>query len=85
MTCENSLCIPGATNDIIAGEDAVVGLDVAGQDLLAGDIAANADVVGEEPEKKSDGCSTSGTSNSAALLLVLMALLAMVAIRRQES
>jgi hypothetical protein len=78
-TCEDSLCLPGATDDVVSG-DAVVGLDgAAGQDLQGTDVA------GEEPEKKSSSCSTTGTSNSAALLLLLVTLLAMFAVRRQES
>jgi hypothetical protein len=71
--------------DLVCGEAGLCAAGTTDGDVVSGDVAG--DVSGEEPSSGggSSGCSTTGASNGSALLLVLMALLGMVAIRRQEA
>lgn len=72
--------------DLVCGEAGLCEAEaVEGDVVTEGDAAG--DVASEEPSSggSSSSCSTTGGSDSSALLLVLMALLAMAGIRRQEA
>jgi hypothetical protein len=71
------------TEGLVCGEAAL-----CIEEVVEGDVVSEADVTGGEKPKDeggSSGCTTSNSANGAPLALILMALLAMVAIRRENA
>ncbi len=84
-SCEESVCLSAMQPDVVAAD--IAAADSSGNDdALFVDVADGsdgADVSGEEPKKKSGGCSAGTPGDATSLLLFALATLVMLVWRRR--